>query len=92
MSAVYRLMPRPPARVDRRNTNFSLPSRLYSSIWLSRSSPLVLPAHAHALPVTPAFDCSLVKGRLSCSLDSLVDKTHLHGCENGIAVYLQESL
>lgn len=26
MSAVYRLMPRPPARVDSRNTNFSLPS------------------------------------------------------------------
>lgn len=26
MSAVYRLMPRPPARVDSRKTNFSLPS------------------------------------------------------------------
>ena len=45
-SAVYRLMPRPPARVDSRKTNFSLPGRLKSSIWLSRSSPLVLPAHA----------------------------------------------
>ena len=56
MSAVYRLMPSPPARVDSRKMNFSLPSALKPSIWLSRSSPLVLPAprpKTHALS-----DCS----------------------------------
>jgi len=37
-------MPRPPARVDSRKMNFSEPSALYASIWLSRSSPLVLPS------------------------------------------------
>jgi len=46
MSAVYRLMPRPPARVESRKMNFSLPSALYASICDSRSSPLVLPARA----------------------------------------------
>jgi hypothetical protein len=47
MSAVYRLMPRPPARVESRKMNFSLPSALKSSICDSRSSPDVLPAHSH---------------------------------------------
>ena len=44
MSAVYRLMPSPPARVESRKMNFSVPGLLYSSIWDSRSSPDVLPA------------------------------------------------
>ncbi len=38
MSAVTRLIPRPPARVVRRKTNFSLPGALYSSIAVIRSS------------------------------------------------------
>ena len=59
-SAVYRLMPRPPARVDSRKMNFSLPALLYSSIWLSLSSPLVLPAH----PWCHDDDCRVHDGRV----------------------------
>jgi hypothetical protein len=44
MSAVARLMPRPPARVDSRKMNLGDPSRLNSSIAYSRSSPPVLPS------------------------------------------------
>jgi len=44
VSAVTRLIPSPPARVDNRNTNFSDPGALYESIMSSRSSPLVLPS------------------------------------------------
>ena len=51
MSAVYRLMPNPPARVDSRKINFSLPSALYVSICDSRSSPLVLPARDAAASI-----------------------------------------
>ncbi len=44
VSAVARLMPSPPARVERRNTNFSEPGALNASMDASRSSPLVLPS------------------------------------------------
>jgi hypothetical protein len=43
-SAVARLMPSPPARVDSRNTNCSLPGALNPSMAASRSSPPVLPS------------------------------------------------
>lgn len=43
-SAVARLMPRPPARVDSRKTNCSLPGALKLSMAASRSSPAVLPS------------------------------------------------
>ena len=44
MSAETKLMPRPPARVVRRNTNLSLPGALYSSIAAMRSSCAVPPS------------------------------------------------
>mmetsp|Transcript_2524 Transcript_2524/g.7433 ORF Transcript_2524/g.7433 Transcript_2524/m.7433 type:complete len:218 (+) Transcript_2524:1244-1897(+) len=43
-SAVYRLMPRPPARVDSRKAKCGEPGALNSSIWRSRSSLLVCPS------------------------------------------------
>mmetsp|Transcript_24679 Transcript_24679/g.84406 ORF Transcript_24679/g.84406 Transcript_24679/m.84406 type:complete len:219 (-) Transcript_24679:1535-2191(-) len=44
VSAVARLMPSPPALVDRRKMNFWLPSRLNAWICASRSPPMVLPS------------------------------------------------
>jgi hypothetical protein len=44
MSAVVKLIPRPPALVVRRNINFSLSGLLYSSIAIMRSSWAVLPS------------------------------------------------
>mmetsp|Transcript_15157 Transcript_15157/g.46870 ORF Transcript_15157/g.46870 Transcript_15157/m.46870 type:complete len:280 (-) Transcript_15157:1273-2112(-) len=44
MSAVARLIPRPPARVESKNANFGEPGALKTSIWLSRSSPDVPPS------------------------------------------------
>jgi hypothetical protein len=43
-SAVCKLMPRPPARVDNRKQNLGEPGALNSSIWSSRASPLVEPS------------------------------------------------
>lgn len=61
MSAVYRLIPSPPARVDSRKMNFSLSGSLYASICDSRSSPLVLPSMrqywcpaSHHAPLSPS--------------------------------------
>lgn len=48
MSAVARLMPSPPARVDSRKMNFSEPSELKASIAASRSSPPVTDAKSIA--------------------------------------------
>lgn len=44
MSAEVRLIPRPPARVVRRNTNFSESGLLYASIASMRSSCAVPPS------------------------------------------------
>ena len=44
VSAVAKLIPKPPARVDKRNTNFSEFGLLYSSIESSRIWPSVLPS------------------------------------------------
>jgi hypothetical protein len=44
MSAETKLIPRPPARVVSRKTNFSLPGALYSSMAEIRSSCAVLPS------------------------------------------------
>lgn len=53
MSAVTKLMPRPPALVVSRNTNFSEPGALYSSMALIRSSCAVLPSiRQYSTPVS----------------------------------------
>lgn len=44
MSAVVKLMPKPPARVVSKKMNFSLPGLLYSSMATIRSSCAVLPS------------------------------------------------
>jgi hypothetical protein len=44
ISAVARLIPKPPARVVNKNKNFLLPGELYSSIEVTRSSCGVLPS------------------------------------------------
>ena len=70
VSALARLMPRPPARVDSRNTPYSAGAELNASMRAWRSEPAARTVHAAFRPSASATALLLTWDDSACTLGS----------------------